>query len=409
MKKILFLFLFLGVSLQVSDFHKESRKSEHTILSEMLGESIQIGLGTEKLWSATSADNWGFVRQSATWARGNSGIIDSVILALKNAGYFNNPGVARSDVLTNVNLSGFGSSTLTIKINTPTTGIASTAYTGTKTFKHFFEIKKTGASQPSLQLFFDDPNTTLGNSGALIYYRLVDFGNPQFSTIGDVITESYTGNESSSYGAKFQTYTWRNGPENAAWISKVGRVILTEVDSGRQLCFRSTVKLNFSKLKAINPAGATALENLKTICNARQGTGTNDNIYYVLAYMQKFDSPFQTTAKATFSMDGTRPETICDLSPVTVPTAKLSYGIFNINGFVTDQLNANQVPADYPSPTVGGVDYMSVDDAFKRTFVNAGVTITGQESLGAVKQYEDSGQTFLDGIDAAEGNLKFKP
>lgn len=395
MKKILFLFLFLGVSLQVSDFHKESRKSEHTILSEMLGESIQIGLGTEKLWSATSADNWGFVRQSATWARGNSGIIDSVILALKNAGYFNNPGVARSDVLTNVNLSGFGSSTLTIKINTPTTGIASTAYTGTKDFNHFFEIKKTGASVPSLQIFFDDPNTTLGNDGALIYYRLVDFGNPQFATIGDVITESYTGNES-IYGTKFQTYTWRNGPENAAWISKVGRVILTEVDSGRQLCFRSTLKMNFSKLKAINPGIST----FETLCNTAQGAG--DSVYYVLAYMQKFDSPFQTTAKATITKTTAKPNALC---AIPAASAVLSYGIFNINGYVTDQLTASQVPADYPSPTQGGADFMSVDEAFVRTYVPLGA-LSGQT---AVLQYEVSDKAFLDGIDAAEGNLKFKP
>lgn len=395
MKKILFLFLFLGVSLQVSDFHKESRKSERTILSEMLGESIQIGLGTEKLWSATSADNWGFVRQSATWARGNSGIIDSVILALKNAGYFNNPGVARSDVLTNVNLSGFGSSTLTIKINTPTTGIASTAYTGTKDFNHFFEIKKTGASVPSLQIFFDDPNTTLGNDGALIYYRLVDFGNPQFATIGDVITESYTGNES-IYGTKFQTYTWRNGPENAAWISKVGRVILTEVDSGRQLCFRSTLKMNFSKLKAINPGIST----FETLCNTAQGAG--DSVYYVLAYMQKFDSPFQTTAKATITKTTAKPNALC---AIPAASAVLSYGIFNINGYVTDQLTASQVPADYPSPTQGGADFMSVDEAFVRTYVPLGA-LSGQT---AVLQYEVSDKAFLDGIDAAEGNLKFKP
>lgn len=400
MKKILFLFLFLGVSLQVSDFHKESRKSEHTILSEMLGESIQIGLGTEKLWSATSADNWGFVRQSATWARGNSGIIDSVILALKNAGYFNNPGVARSDVLTNVNLSGFGSSTLTIRINTESGVILSTAYpdSDNRKFNHFFEIKKTGASQPSLQLFFDDPNTTLGNDGALIYYRLADFGNPQFATVGDVITESYTGNES-IYGTKFQTYTWRNGPENAAWISKVGRVILTEVDSGRQLCFRSTMKLNFPKLEALNP-GITALKNA---CAITQGAG--DSVYYVLAYMQKFDSPFQTTAKATITKTAAKTETICNISESSWDKARLSYGIFNINGYVTDQLTASQVPADYPSPTQGGADFMSVDEAFVRTYVPLGA-LSGQT---AVLQYEVSDKAFLDGIDAAEGNLKFKP
>ncbi|TGM54906.1 hypothetical protein EHQ91_08105 [Leptospira biflexa] len=406
MKKILLLILFLSVSIQFSDFHNQTRKSSQTILKEMLSESIQIGFGTEKLWSATSADNWGFVRQSATWARGNSGIIDSLILAIKNAGYFNNPGEARSDVLTNINLSGFGSATLTIKINTPTNNIASTAYTGTKNFNHFFEIKKTGASTPSLQLFFDDPNTTLGNDGALVYYRLVDFGNPQFANVGDVITESYTGNES-VYGTKFQTYTWRNGPENASWISKHGRVVLTEVDSGRQLCFRSVVRLSFTKLKEINPAGAATLDQLKTLCHNAQGS-SGDNIYYVLAYMQKFDSPFLTTAKATFTTAATKAETICSLPAASFAGAKLSYGIFNINGYVTDQLNADQVPAEYPSPTVGGADFMSVDEAFNRTYVAFNDSIAGQATLGTVKQYEETSKVYFDAFDGSAQNLSFK-
>ncbi|TGM70100.1 hypothetical protein EHQ96_11485 [Leptospira levettii] len=397
MKKTVFLLLFLGVSFQVSDYQNQTRKSEKTILSELLSDSIHFGFGSEKLWSATSADNWGFVRQSATWARGNSGIIDNLILALKNAGYFNNPTASRTDVLSNVNLSGFGSATLTIKINTPTANVASTAYAGNKTFNHFLEIKKTGASTPSLQLFFDDPNTTLGNDGALVYYRLVDFGNPQFANVGDVITESYTANDS-IYGTKFQTYTWRNGPENSSWISKVGRVILTEVDSGRQLCFRSTLKLNFSKLEVINPS-VTALKNA---CAITQGAG--DSVYYILAYMQKFDSPFQTTAKATITKNGTKPETICNISESSWDKARLSYGIFNINGYVTDQLTASQVPSDYPSPSQGGSDFMSVDDAFIRTYVALGA-LAGQT---AVLQYELSNQAFLDALDTAEGNLKFK-
>ncbi|MGE8721840.1 LIC_12337 family protein [Leptospira terpstrae] len=407
MKKVLYTFIFLGMSFQVSDFHKLARLDQEIRLTSLFSEAIQFGIGSEKIWSATSADNWGFVRQSATWARGNSGIIDSLILALKNAGYFNNS-APRNDVLSNVNLNGFGSATLTIKISTPTAGISSTAYTGTKTFNHFFEIKKTGASTPSLQLFFDDPETTLGNDGALVYYRLVDFGNPAFANVGDVITESYTGNDS-IYGTKFQTYTWRNGPENSSWISKHGRVVLTEVDSGRQLCFRSVVRLTFTKLKAVNPTGTAALDNLKTVCNTVQGTGASDQIYYALAYMQKFDSPFQTTAKATFTMSTARPETICAIpeSP-SAPNVRLSYGIFNINGYVTDQLLAAQIPADYPSPTVGGADFMSVDEAFNRTYVAFGASIAGQAGLGTVKQYETTSKAFLDAFDGSDQNLTFK-
>ncbi|MCG6139702.1 LIC_12337 family protein [Leptospira mtsangambouensis] len=397
MKKILYILIFFGLSFQLSDFNKLTRLDRKEQLTHLFSEAIQLGVGTEKLWSATSADSWGFVRQSATWARGNSGIIDSLILALKNAGYFNNS-TPRNDVLNNVNLSGFGSATLTIKISQTISGIASTAFAGTKTFNHFFEIKKTGASTPSLQLFFDDPETTLGNDGALIYYRLVDFGNPQFATVGDVITESYTGNES-IYGTKLQTYTWRNGPENAAWISKVGRVILTEVDSGRQLCFRSTVKMNFSKLEALNPAIVT----LKNACTTTQGAG--DSVYYVLAYMQKFDSPFLTTAKATITKTTAKPTTICAIPETpSTPGVRLSYGIFDINGYVTDQLLANQVPVGYPSPTQGGADFMSVDEAFTRTFVPAGA-LSGQVN---VQTYEVSDKTFLDSIDSAAGNLVFK-
>ncbi|MBM9547894.1 hypothetical protein JWG40_12755 [Leptospira sp. 201903074] len=397
MKKILYTFIFLGMSFHISDFNQQKGLAQEIQLSKLFSNALQLGIGSEKLWSATSADNWGFVRQSATWARGNSGIIDSLILALKNAGYFNNS-APRNDVLNNINLSGFGSATLTIKISQTISGIASTAYAGTKTFNHFFEIKKTGASAPSLQLFFDDPDTTLGNDGALIYYRLVDFGNPQFATVGDVITESYTGNES-IYGTKLQTYTWRNGPENAAWISKVGRVILTEVDSGRQLCFRSTVKLNFSKLEALNPSVVT----LKNACTTTQGAG--DSVYYVLAYMQKFDSPFLTTAKATITKTAAKPETICAIPETpSTPGVRLSYGIFDINGYVTDQLLAAQVPIGYPSPTQGGADFMSVDDAFARTYVPAGA-LSGQVN---VQTYEASDKTFLDSIDSAAGNLVFK-
>ncbi|XDD55122.1 hypothetical protein AB3N62_04740 [Leptospira sp. WS4.C2] len=407
MKKLLYCLLFFGVSLQVADFNKLTRLNRDKELANLFSQSIYLGIGSEKLWSATSADNWGFVRQSATWARGNSGIIDSLILALKNAGYFNNPDSARVDVLSNVNLSGIGSSTLTIKINTPTANISSSAYTGTKTFKHFMEIKKTGASVPSLQLFFDDPNTTLGNNGALVYYKLVDFGNPQFSSVGDVITESYTGNDS-IYGTKFQTYTWRNGPENASWISKHGRVVLTEVDSGRQLCFRSVVRLTFSKLKEINPAGASGIDNLKSFCQTAQST-SGDNLYYTLAYMQKFDLPFQTTAKASFTTSANRTETICAIpeSP-SAPNVRLSYGIFNINGYVTDQLLAAQVPSDYPSPTVGGADFMSVDEAFNRTYAAFGASIAGQTGLGTVKQYEATSKAFLDAFDGSDQNLTFK-
>ncbi|MDF3820661.1 hypothetical protein P3G55_12155 [Leptospira sp. 96542] len=394
MKKIIYIFLFLGVSIRISDFNPKSLNTAKSKLEEILPITFQLGIGPEKLHAA--ADNWGFVRQSATWARGNSGIMDSLIMNLKMLGYFNNDN-PRNDTFTNVNLQGFGSTTIRIKINQNLTNISSSAYTGSKNFKNFLEIKKTNAAIPSIQLFFDDPDSLLGNNGALIYYRLVDFGNPEFANVGDVITESYTGHDS-IYGTKFQTYTWRNGPENTTWISKHGRVVLTEVDSSKQLCFRSVVRMSFTKLKTINPN----LDALQAIC------GGQENIYYGLAYMQKFDAPFYTTAKASMTTNSTLSETVCHRPANEFDGAKISYGIFDINGFVADKLTANQVPTIYPSPTVGGLDFMSVDDAFKRTFVAYNTTVPGQETFGIIKQYEDTSKAFLDGFDSSENNLNFK-
>jgi hypothetical protein len=400
MKKFVTLILFLGVSLRISDTFQNRENSPLPITD--LSQSLKLSLGSEPVFAA--ADSWGFVRQSATWARGNSTLIDELISGLKRAGYFTNTNPV-SQTLSNITLDGLGSTTIRLKLNqqaTPISGITASSYAGTKAFNNFLEISKTGSSTPSLQLFFDDPNTLLGNDGGLIYYKLGDFNSAQFANVGAVITESYTANES-SYGTKFQSYTWKLGPENATWPSDIGRVILTEVDSGRQLCFRSVVRLKFSKLIAINPSQTTTLNNLKSVC------GGNDQIYYGLAYMQKFASPFLTTAKASISAlsgNTTFPETICNLS-ASISGAKLSYGIFDVNGFVRDGLSASEVPSIYPSPTVGGADFMSVDEAFTRTGIDA-TSVLGS-GKPAAKQYEFSSKNYLDSLTGTEGDkINFK-
>jgi len=400
MKNLLYLFLFLGVTVRFSDI------SEKIVMDRILGltlaDAMRMNLGNEPILG--EANSWGFVRQSATWARGNSNLMDLLIAALKKAGYFTSTSPV-SQTFNNVNLDGLGSTTIRLKLNqqlTPITGITASAYSGAKSFNHFLEITKTGNSNPSLQLFFDDPNTLLGNDGALIYYKLGDWSSTQFTNVGNVITESYTANES-SYGTKFQAYTWKNGPENSSWPSDIGRVVLTEVDSGKQLCFRSVVRLKFSKLAAISPSQTTSINNLKSVC------GGSDQVYYGLAYMQKFDSPFYTTAKASISPlanNGTFPETICNLSS-TISGAKLSYGIFDLNGFVKDGLTASEVPVTYPSPTVGGTDFMSVDEAFSRTGIDA-TSILGS-GKPAAKQYEYTSKNYLDSLTSTEGDkLSFK-
>ena len=400
MKKILYLLFFLGVTIRFSD--NAFRIDSDGIFKFSITEAIRLSIGNEPIFG--EANSWGFVRQSATWARGNSNLIDQLIAGLKKAGFFSNSNPIDQSY-TNINLDGLGSSTIRIKLNqqaNPIAGITATAYSGSKSLNHFLEITKTGNSNPSLQLFFDDPNTLLGNDGALIYYKLGDWNLSQFANVGSVITESYTANES-SYGTKFQSYTWKNGPENASWPSDNGRVVLTEVDSGKQLCFRSVVRLKFSKLAAISPSQTTTLNNLKSVC------GGSDQIYYGLAYMQKFDSPFYTTAKASISplaSNGTFPETICNLSS-SISGAKLSYGIFDLNGFVKDGLSATEVPSTYPSPTVGGADYMSVDEAFSRTGIDS-TSVLGS-GKPAAKQYEYTSKNFLDSLSSTEGDkLAFK-
>ncbi|TGN19252.1 LIC_12337 family protein [Leptospira idonii] len=400
MKKIIYLFLFLGVSLQVSDFSRFSNTESLQNITSQFDQSFSLNLGTEPIFAA--ANSWGFVRQSATWARGNSNLIDQLIAGLKRAGYFTNTNPV-TQTIQGVNLDGIGSTTLRLKLNQSASPIAvqATAFSGTKSFNHFFEITKTGNTSPSLQLFFDDPNTMLGNDGALIYYKLGDFNSSQFANVGGVITESYTGNEA-SYGTKFQTYTWRNGPENSVWPSDIGRVILTEVDSGKQLCFRSVVRLKFSKLTEISPSSASGLNTLKSFC------GNIDQAYYGLAYMQKFDSPFLTTAKATITTSATLPETICNLPNSASFQTQLSYGIFDVNGFVNDGLSASQVPAAYPSPTQGGADFMSVEEAFQRTYQAAGASMGSGKP--AISTYEASNKTYLDSlVSGTEANkLDFK-
>ncbi len=393
MKKFVYLCLFLGITVRFSDVPE---------YKNILTDAIRIEIGTEPMFA--DANSWGFVRQSATWARGNSNLMDQLVAGLKRAGYFTNSNPV-TQTFSNVNLDGLGSVTIRLRLNqqaTPITGITSSAYTGTKAFNQFVEITKTGNSTPSLQLFFDDPNTLLGNDGALIYYRLGDFNSSQFANVGSVITESYTANES-SYGTKFQAYTWKNGPENATWPSDIGRVVLTEVDSGKQLCFRSVVRLKFSKLIAISPSQTTNLNNLKSVC------GGSDQIYYGLAYMQKFDSPFLTTAKASISpLTGNTifPETICNLS-ASISGAKLSYGIFDVNGFVRDGLSTSEVPSSYPSPNVGGADFMSVDEAFSRTGIDSTSTLASGKP--AARNYEFTSKNFLDSLTGTEGDkLNFK-
>ncbi|MDX1958207.1 MAG: hypothetical protein SFU98_06520 [Leptospiraceae bacterium] len=381
MKKLIYLSITLSIFLFTSIVVNVQRNSYDL-------SKLQLKLnfsGTEKAFAAAS--DWGFVRGSANWARGNSNIIDSLLGSLKTSGVFDfvsRLGNDASQTFLNQPSSNGLTYNYRLKVNSTFT-LSATAYTGTKTYKHRFEMFRVGdtSSQPALQMYFSDVNGT-GTSGVLLYYNLtrLDPNSAQFKGADAVIVESYVSGNS---GTLSQTYTWANGPKTSLWPSDNGRVILNEVIGGKQLCFRSVVRLNTKLFIDADPTNGPAIAAL---CG-----GTNVNIYYNLAYMQKFDSPFQTTAK--FGLTNTATPgitTICN-------TPGKGYGIFREAGFVADGLTAAQVNtqySDYPSPDTTAVS-PNVDGAFLRTGTDNGTS----------GGYDDTSKTFIDGL-STNANLNFK-
>ncbi|WP_411821932.1 LIC_12337 family protein [Leptospira sp. 'Mane'] len=373
MRKILYILFFLSASLHISDFSQQKKTFLWDDLD--LTNIIRMELGTTPLYAAS--DSWGFVRGSATWARGNSNLLDQVIAGIKNQGLLNTTGTFSSPVT----VSGMGSVTLRLKLKIDSAAITSTAYNGTKIFSNTFEIIKSGSSIPSLQLFFDSAETLEGNDGALMYYKLSEIDPVKFGSAPNAMVESYSFVKS---GIKKQTYTWAGGPKNNSWPSDNGRVTLDEITSLGQLCFRSVVRMDLDALIAINPASATSINNLKTVCGG-------SIVYYNLAYMQNFAAPFYTTAKMGVTSNAQAGnDTICNFAG-----SSLTYGLFDENGFVSDKTSVGNVPSGYPSPNLGT---WNVDSAFLRT--GTGYTSEAHDNTSA--SYIDS----LSTTEAAKLNFK---
>ena len=77
------LVIFLGFSVQLR--HKTEIKPK---VDEVGLPKLDIQLGGLQELSAGTADSWGFVRQSATWGRGNSNLIDGLLSGLQKSGIF---------------------------------------------------------------------------------------------------------------------------------------------------------------------------------------------------------------------------------------------------------------------------------------------------------------------------------
>lgn len=326
--------------------------------------------------------DWGFVRQSASWARGNSTFIDNILSGIRNNNFLNQ----NSDqVFTNQTLGSDKRFTLRIELN-KNYSIASGAYTGNKIFQNRFEIwDPANPATPALQLYFNSA-TDIDETGALMYYNLAKL-NPNgnfFDNNTSTVVETYVNVKPNTNGLRRQVYTWKNAPISSTSISDSGRVVLDEVLEKTQLCFRTAVKINRANLKTlINNA------TFSGFINGACGGADGDPLYYTLAYMQKFSSPFLTTAKYGWTGGSTKQEGFC-----AIASTNKNYGLFDNRGFVRDVVALTDVPSNYPSPNVGSPN---VDDAFNRTFT------VSQGSGGS----DDTSKAFIDGINT-NGNIAFK-
>jgi hypothetical protein len=210
-----------------------------------------------------------------------------------------------------------------------------------------------------------------------MYYNLAKL-NPSgnfFDNNTSTVVETYVHVKANTNGLRRQVYTWKNAPISATSISDSGRVVLDEVLEKSQLCFRTVVKVNRANLKTLINNGT-----FSGLINPACGGVDGDPLYYTLAYMQKFSSPFLTTAKYGWTGGTSKQEGFCALA-----STNKNYGLFDNNGFVRDVVALADVPGDYPSPNVGSP---SVDDAFNRTYT------TAQGSGGS----DDTSKAFIDAV-----------
>ena len=320
--------------------------------------------------SVDAAENhWGFVRQSATWANGNSALADNIITSLKNSGLLTNE--ARQLSTTTV----INGVTYKVKLETNNTcnptsscqGLTSSAYTGTKTFSHRLKFWRASDNLDVLEMVFDDVNTPGTGDGVLLNYRLAVL-DPSLGDNANLIVESYI---SGAAPNRRQTYSWGapfwTSGSNAATTSDRGRVILEEMTVGLKgggtssgaLCVRIAVR---------------------TVSQTITGCGTG-NFYYALAYGQKTVSNFETTALSGLAVNSLATGgLICGI-------LNLGFGTFNGAGFVADQQSSSQVPTGFPDPSVNG-GYPGVQALFNK------INTAGAGAGG----FDDTQKATIDGL-----------
>lgn len=354
-KVVLALLVFFGITAGFK-FNSGAKKEKNHI-------PFSLNVSLLRPLHAT-ADQWGFVRGSASWARGNSLFMDDVIGSIQS-----NPALVLSasgvDGITQDNFSTTSGTNFTISLKLNGTFTASsTAYTGTKTFSNYLELRNegtTGTADIALQFYWDDNPRDSTQDGALVRYRL-QMLNPSQDGGSSADIESYVYSPDVTAGGFYDTagfpnqglvqvYSWDDKLANDNQISlkaRHGRVILEEMDNRTVFCFKAVVRVDAdANLIPGNP-------------NAGLCSGSASDEYYKLAYSQKLTGDLEVTAKSGWEEGAITPGegTLCGLT-------SLNYGLFNVNGFVKDFVASGNIPSSYVQATrVDGL-YLRIGDSGK--------------------------------------------
>lgn len=317
-------------------------------------------------------NDWEFVRGSATWANGNSTFADQLVTGLKNSGLLTNEprSLASTTVLNGVNYKFKLETNGTCSPTSSCQNISASAYSGTRTFNHRFKLWRAGDDLDVLELLFDDIDNPATGDGVLLTYRL-GILDVSLSNNPALIVESYIA------GAKpnrQQTYSW-----GASFFADAARAATT-TDRGRVVLEEMTIGLKgggtSSGALCVRIAARTPSQTVP-VC----GTG---NVYYALAYGQKTESNFETTALSGLAINTLATNAqICGLT-------SLGYGTFNGGGFLADGLSVATVPNGFPDPSVNG-GYPGVTALFNK------INTSGAGAGG----FDDLQKSTLDGLDSA--------
>lgn len=286
---------------------------------------IDLLKNTGMISKAIAAENeWAFVRQSALWANNNTDAIEAIIGPIKRYNLLNTVSTIKTDVqLTSGTVF---VAKLTVNANT---SVSSSAYTGTQTYKHKFELWRKSDNVKALEFFFDNVDQ-LDSKGVILLYNLNVLDPANYAD--SLVCETYAAKVNVSYlgattSSQKQTISW-SGTQSFYSGSKGGRVVVELMDNNTVLCFKSVVRFQ-------NGANFNWCET-----NATPG----DDKYYALAYSQFLNNAdFEATAKLSIL------DNDIDTTGKFCQYATRNYGLFKKAGFIADTKTAGQVGAEYPS------------------------------------------------------------